>query len=175
MSEENKQLVLRMIDEAMNKGNVAILNEVVGDDYTDHYEGIPMGPPGMSQKEAFVHLTESHKETFADLHVEVVDVAAEGDLVALREIMSGRHVGDWLQMKAEGKPFSFQVFHVFRVRDGQITDHWGTRKELHFFLQIGAVPGMLRARIQQQEGRPVAAPAGAVPPGRQSDRSRGHG
>ena len=39
----------------------------------------------------------------------------------------------------EGKSFSVEHLHIYRVIDGRIAEHWVVRDDLGMMLQIGAI------------------------------------
>ncbi len=87
---------------------------------------------------------------YADLTWEVHEVLAERDLVAVHCTMSGRHVGDFVTYTEDGavgdvfpptgKRFATTQSHWFRVRDGQVVEHWANRDDLGTAQQLGWVP-----------------------------------
>jgi len=60
------------------------------------------------------------RESLSDLHFEVhenVGVLVEGDLVALRTIITGTHTGDYAGVAPTGTQIQTSASHFFRVRD----------------------------------------------------------
>ena len=60
------------------------------------------------------------RRSFSDLHFEVHEnngVLVEGDLVALRTIITGTHTGDFAGVAATGTSIQTSASHFFRVRD----------------------------------------------------------
>ena len=79
------------------------------------------------------------REAFADLRVEVHEVVAERDLVAVHCTMSGRHAsrrrydadgGVEEAFPPTGKAFATTQTHWMRVADGKIIEHWANRDDL---------------------------------------------
>src|SRR5689334_3089724 len=63
------------------------------------------------------------QRSFSELRLQVhenVGVLVEGDLVALRTIITGTHTGDYAGVAATGKPIQTSASHVFRVRDERL-------------------------------------------------------
>jgi len=74
------------------------------------------------------------------------EIIAEGDWVASRAIVSGRHnsqpstsVGSGIYSLAEpkGQIYSLQHIHLFRIVDGRIVEHWANRDDLGAARQLG--------------------------------------
>src|SRR3954471_9432846 len=70
---------------------------------------------------------EGMRRSFSELHFEIhenIGVLVEGDLVALRTIISGTHAGDYVGTAATASPVQTSASHIFRVRDDQLVEHW---------------------------------------------------
>jgi predicted ester cyclase len=119
MSEENKALFRRMFEEALNQGNISLIDELVAPDFVEHEELPPGIPPG---REA------------------VKDVIAEGDKVVARSTWSGTHQGEFMGIPATGKRVSFGVIDIMRFADGVVVEHWGQMDNLGMLQQLGVVP-----------------------------------
>src|SRR6478735_4163584 len=60
------------------------------------------------------------RQSFSDLRFEVhenIGVLVEGDLVALRTIITGTHTGEYAGVSATGNGIQTSASHVFRIRD----------------------------------------------------------
>src|ERR1700750_2571454 len=82
-----------------------------------------------------------------DVH-ENVGVLVQGDLVALRTIITGTHTGDYAGVAATGRAIQTSASHVFRIRDDRIVEHWPVLDTYRILVAIGAVPGV--ASVFQQ-------------------------
>ena len=76
----------------------------------------------------------------------VQEIIAEGDLVACRTIVTGKHdtrpvvpVGGGVYSITEptGLQYSIQHIHMFKIVDGQIVEHWANRDDLGAARQLG--------------------------------------
>jgi predicted ester cyclase len=74
------------------------------------------------------------------------EIIAEGDWVACRAMVAGRHnsqprtpVGSGIYSLAEprGQVYSLQHMHLFRIVDGLIVEHWANRDDLGAARQLG--------------------------------------
>jgi predicted ester cyclase len=107
------------------------------------------------------------RAAYADLQFEVHDAVAEGDLVAVRCTMSGRHIGPFVTyddagevdaaMPPTGRTFAVTHSHWLRLRDGQVIEHWANRDDLGQAFQLGWVPPspwfLLRAALAKRRAR----------------------
>jgi predicted ester cyclase len=74
---------------------------------------------------------------FGDLRFEVEDEIAEGDKVVQRAIMSGRHTGPLAGREPTGREFAVRHVYIWRIADGKIAEHWGSRDDLGLLGQLG--------------------------------------
>jgi predicted ester cyclase len=97
------------------------------------------------------------RRSFSELRFEVhenVGVLVEGDLVALRTIVTGTHTGDYAGVAPTGSPIQTSASHIFRVRDDQLVEHWQVVDTYRILAAIGAIPGVANVFQQQILGVP---------------------
>ena len=85
------------------------------------------------------------RQSFSELHFEVhenVGVLVEGDLVALRTIITGTHAGDYAGVAPTGTQIQTSASHFFRVRDDQLVEHWQVVDTYRILAAVGAIPGV---------------------------------
>ena len=78
MSEQNKAVMRRAIEEVWNRENFAILDEIVAEEFVIHAatpEAEVHGPAGAKQFVQMIH------QAMPDIHFTIVDMVAEGDRV----------------------------------------------------------------------------------------------
>jgi predicted ester cyclase len=83
------------------------------------------------------------RRSFPDLRFQVhenIGVLVEGDLVALRTIITGTHTGGYAGTAPTGSPVQTSASHLFRVRDDQLTEHWQVVDTYRILAAIGAIP-----------------------------------
>lgn len=137
-AEANKDLVRRIIAEAFNAGNLDVVDEALGADYLDHQAG----PNAASGPDAFKAFVRAFRDTFPDVRVEVEDIVAEGERIALRVTWRGSQQGALGSIPATGLPVEFGGYHIYRFEDGKIVEHWGLQDDLGLLLQLGVIaPG----------------------------------
>jgi predicted ester cyclase len=97
------------------------------------------------------------RRSFSELRFEVhenVGVLVEGDLVALRTIITGSHTGDYAGVAPTGSPIQTSASHIFRVRDDQLVEHWQVVDTYRILVAIAAIPGVANVFQQQILGVP---------------------
>jgi steroid delta-isomerase-like uncharacterized protein len=132
--EDNKAVVRRFYQEVFNARNLDALEELLVPDGVDH----TFGSQSTEQVKQFFAMV---YQAFPDLQVEVHDVVAEGDLVAVRSTYTGTHQGEFLGIPATGKQATTNGVEFFRMQDGKQAEHWGGADTFSFLVQVGVMPG----------------------------------
>ena len=134
MSEDNKRLVRRALEEIYAKGDLALADELVHPGYADHEPAHPDHPGG---PESVKQTVRSLHGVFGDLRFEVEDEIAEGDKVVQRVTMSGRQTGPMMGREPTGRQFAVRHIYTWRIVDGRIAEHWGVRDDMRLLEQLG--------------------------------------
>ena len=132
-TDANKANARRFIDEVVNRGNVAVVDELAGPNYVDHTAPPGMPPTAEGQK-AFVTM---FRAAFPDLHYTIDDTIADGDRLVQRVTAHGTMKGDFLGMPASGKEATWSEIHIVRFADGKAIEHWGVVDQLGMLAQLG--------------------------------------
>jgi len=136
MSEQNKRLVRRALNEVFAGGNLGVVDEIFHPDFVNHEAGprTPAGPEGLKVTVRWL------RDSFSDLHYDIQDEIVEGDKVVVRVVSSGRQTGEFIGFKPTGKTFEAQQIHIYRIADGKIIEHWASRDDLGQGIQLGLIP-----------------------------------
>lgn len=138
MSEENKAIVRRLVEEFQDGHRLEVGEELVADDFIDRTPG-----PGESgNKEDGLQFFQYIWQALPDFSVEIKEQIAEGDKVATLKTFSGTHQGEFLGVPPTGKHVAFDVFDMLRIRDGQVVEHWNVVDIAGLMQQLGAMPGL---------------------------------
>ncbi len=122
VSETNKAVVRRLIDEVINNGRLDLGGELFAPALADAVPGW-IAP---------------FRTSFPDVHMEVLALIAEGDAVAGRFACSATHLGEWRGHPPTGRRFeNVDEVYFFRLRDGRITDAWGLEDDRARSIQLG--------------------------------------
>ena len=134
-AEENKALFRRAYEELWNRGNLSAADELIAPDFINHAAspGSNRGPESMRGSVTWA------RNAFPDLHFEIEELVAEGDLVAGRLTMSGTHEGPLMGKPPTGRSVRNIHMHFVRFRDGKAVEHWGVRDDLGMMRQLGLV------------------------------------
>jgi len=125
--------VLHGIYEAINTGNLALLNTFVAPGYIEHSEGFQGVEPFRQQVAAF-------RAAFPDLHVSIDDVLTDGDRFASRTTVTGTHTGDLMGLPATGQRIIVESVDIGRIENGQAQERWGGLNMYSMLIQLGVIP-----------------------------------
>lgn len=139
MSEENKALVRRWFDEVWNRGREEAIDEMFAEEGVANGLVDETGEP-LRGPVNFKPFFRKFRAAFPDMEVVVEDVIAEGDKVAARCAVRGRHQGDTLGFAATQAPVEFTGICIVRVQDGKIAEAWNNFDFMAMYRQLGASP-----------------------------------
>ena len=138
MSEENKAIVRRWFEEVWNKGREEAIDEMFAEDGVAH--GLASeGGGSLRGPNDFKPFFRRFRDAFPDMIVLVEDIIAEGDKVAARCSVRGRHQGDTLGFAATKEEVAFTGMTFARVADGKIVEAWNNFDFMSMFQQLGAL------------------------------------
>jgi predicted ester cyclase len=123
MSEENKRIARRLLEELFEQGNLDAADELIHPDFVNHQAppDNPQGPEGLKETVAWL------RGLWGPMRAEIEDEICEGDKVVARLTMHGHHVGEFLGKPPTGKEFAAEHIHIWRLVDGKVIEHWSVR------------------------------------------------
>jgi predicted ester cyclase len=129
--EKNKTLLLRLISESFNKGDLSVVDETVAVDCNEHQRGNSDGSAGVKE------LVTTLRTWFPDFNMTPEDTAVVGDVVWARFTASGTNLGPVMGRPPTGKKMSVDVIDIVRIEGGKIVEHWGVPDQLGMMIQLG--------------------------------------
>ena len=133
--DDNKAIVRRFVDEIFVQGRKETVDELLADDFVGH-TWPSTGNPRADLKGAIDRTSKG----LVDPVFAIEDVIAEGDRVAVRLTAAATQVGELMGMPPSGKRYEIGEIHVFRLRDGQVVEHWHQFEQMKMMEQLGALP-----------------------------------
>jgi predicted ester cyclase len=122
VSEANKAVVRRLITEVLNGGHLEVIDELYASELT-----------GAARR-----WITPFRASFPDVHMEIVELIAEGDKVVGRFTCSATHLGEWLGHGPTGRRFErVDEVTIFRLREGRIVHAWSLEDTLSRLRQLG--------------------------------------
>jgi predicted ester cyclase len=121
-ADKNKLLVRRLVEEAVNPGNLQVLDEVAEGQFAALARRW-IGP---------------FRDSFPDFRIEIVDLVADREKVAAHFRCSGTHLGEWLGHPPTGRRFTnVDEIYIFQMRDGKLAGAFGIEDNPTRLRQLG--------------------------------------
>jgi steroid delta-isomerase-like uncharacterized protein len=134
-TEDNKALVRLYIEEAWNKGNVSVIDDLMSENYTRHVSGCPAPLTRESHKKRILQI---HR-ALPDVTMTIEDMVADEDRVASRVTLRGTQRDTFMGIPATGRQVTVTGIDIARVVDGKVVEHWAEMDTLGLIKQLGAL------------------------------------
>jgi steroid delta-isomerase-like uncharacterized protein len=144
MSESNKAVVRRLIEEVWNKGNLQVADELFGPSYAHHDASSPdlgRGPEGEKKRVTL------YRNAFHDFRMTVEELFAEGETVIARWSCRGAHKGELNGIAPTGKQIAITGISIARFAGGKIVEGWVNWDALSLMQQLGVVAEAGKAKV----------------------------
>ncbi len=135
-TEENKKLVLRWRQEVWsgNKKNLTLIDEFYAPDCVVYQAGAPH-----QGREAMKEALGAYFSAF-DIDSRTDFVVAEGDMVAIRDVMRFKHTGPFLGVAPTGKEATITTNDIYRIVNGKIVEQWVEGNMPALLQELGIIP-----------------------------------
>ena len=137
MSEANITLVRRAFEEVANKGDLAVVDEIIAPDFVRHDLG---GGPDLVGPEGVRRLITAQRAAFPDLQLAIEHMIVQGDMAVARYTARGTHQGVFQGVAPTGKQVTWRGVNIYRIAGGKLAETWQLADMLGIMRQIGAVP-----------------------------------
>ena len=136
MSEENKEIVRRWFEEVWNKGRADAIDEMFDENGIAH--GLSDDPSNpIKGPTNFKPFHAVFRDAFPNMMIVIEDMVAEGDKVAARCSVSGKHEGDFRGRAATQSPVEFTGMTIVRIGNGKIVEAWNNFDFMTMNKQLG--------------------------------------
>lgn len=127
-AEVNKELIRRYVKEVYNQQDLTNYSEFVSEEILDF---------GVEHLEQFF-------TAFSYLHVNILDMFAEGEKVIARLDIHGTNTGSFAGQPPTGKNVNFESYRIYRIVDKKIVESWAMQDRLGLMEQLGFVQSASR-------------------------------
>ena len=127
-------LARRLIERGFNEGNLDVVDELIAPEMLEHQN---FGPNHATGAEGVKAVIASLRHAFSDFHLQIEDLAVDGDTVWLRLTGTGTNDGSFMGHPPTGRAMRTDVFDVLRVENERIVEHWGVPDRLGVLFQLG--------------------------------------
>jgi predicted ester cyclase len=138
MTEELKPKVQKIFEEAYNKGNLAVLDELIDADYLRHQ------PPMKDVKglAAYKKFVEDVRKAYTNFEMEVVEILQDGNKTVARIVLKGKHTGKTPTLMAPptGKEVAMMGCVVSTWENGKVIEEWAYNDYMGLTQQFGVLP-----------------------------------
>lgn len=136
--DENAALVRRWFEEALNRGNTDVVDELLAPDYLHHQATGPdhVGPAGNKR------WLRAFRTGFPDARFTLDRVVRDGDLVAVRWTATGTHLGKFERLAPTGRRATWTEINLSRIACGRIAEGWSEADGVGIMQQLGALPAI---------------------------------
>ena len=128
--EENATLVRRFVEEAWNRGDLAVADATHAPTYGYH---APSTPRVTRSREDLRRQITRLRADFPDLRITLDDLIAAADKVVVRYSLTGTHA-------TRGKAVAITGINIYQIEAGQVVEYWGHADNLTLGRQLGDLP-----------------------------------
>jgi steroid delta-isomerase-like uncharacterized protein len=139
MYEENKQLGKRWFDEVWNKGREGAIDELLSPEGVGF--GLAEAGTQIRGPEALKPFVRNLRDAFPDMHIEVEDMIAEGDKVAIRFRVTGTHEGSGLGFAPTHRKIDITGMTIIQFANRKLLHGWNNWDQWGMMQQLGMAPG----------------------------------
>jgi steroid delta-isomerase-like uncharacterized protein len=135
VSDANKELVRRFVDDWLGRGDADALRELCHAD-VEYDWGVLGRGRGVDELRS---LEGSARDAFPDMVVRSRLMVAEGETVLNYSDVSGTHRGPWLGVEATGRAARWTAAEIYTVTDGKIARQVLVEDWTSVLVQLGAL------------------------------------
>ncbi len=132
--EEKKELVRRFFKDALDEGNVDLLDEIFNDNYVFHRGDLNEPAKGL---EGMRSILEKRVQLYRDFETTIHLLIGEGDLIASQQTHTGIHRGKFPTpigtFDVKHRPVKWTAHAFIRFEGKKISEYWVSRDELALF------------------------------------------
>lgn len=138
---DNMALVKRYLDEAWDKGNVAIADELLAPGFRGYAGGRTTG------REEEKQLTRMFLASFGNFRTTIEQCFADGDRVYVYWTALGTHQGPFANIPPSGKQVRMSGMEIHRVENGRIAEIRAEFDMMGLMQELGAIPRPPQAQV----------------------------
>jgi predicted ester cyclase len=114
---ENNKALIRRFFGAIERGELAVFDQIVSENYDDHLAG--QNPGRETLKRYFTAL----RSAFPDLKLPIATMVAEGEHVAVLNRVQGTHRGAFAGHQPTGNRVDAMAFQLYRIANDRLAEH----------------------------------------------------
>jgi predicted ester cyclase len=133
-----KEKIAQVYEEAYNKGNLDVLDNILAANYVRHQPPIP----DIKGVAAYKNYVNDARKAYSGLEFKIEEIVAEGNTTVARYTLYGRHTGTSPSIHAHptGNSVAMPGCIVSKWEDGKIVTDWVYNDFLGLLQQFGVYP-----------------------------------
>ena len=136
MSEDNKAVVRRIVEEVWNGKKHDMIDEFYAADFVN----VDPNSPEVKNLEQFKQWVAAMNAGFPDEQVTIEDMVAEGDKVAKQFSVKSTHTGEFMGIPPTNKKTNMSGITIYRIVDGKVKECVWSYDTYGFMVQLGVIP-----------------------------------
>lgn len=123
------------IEALWNKGDLDVIESLYADNFVGHD---PQNP--VEGRDGVRAWYEEVKASAPDIHLNIDEIVAAGDMIASRWTVSGTDTGGWRGVPPTNQTWVINGMTMSKFHDDQIVESWSLADNLGLLQQMGLVP-----------------------------------
>jgi predicted ester cyclase len=136
MSEKNKEIIRRLIDEVWNRRAFDVANDLSAPEAIFFESGVALPQPGPAGVKEGI---EALCKAFPDFRMEIDDPIEAGDKVVLRWRSLGTHKGELKGIPPTNRKIAANGTAIYRLAHGKVVEEWMNTDNLGVYKQLGVI------------------------------------
>jgi steroid delta-isomerase-like uncharacterized protein len=147
-TDQNRTIARRVVDDAWNKHNPTILDQLFSSDAILHD---PQNPTVVKGPQGAKSTLATYLRAFPDMKITIEREIADGDYVVQHLLATGTNTGDFNGMPATGKKTNTIGVVTSKIKDGKVIEAWSLFDSLGLLQQLGVVPAAQGTSTREPE------------------------
>ncbi len=119
----------------INTADRSLGEELIAADVVFH---VPANPEPMRGLDGYMQIIQMMRGGFPDIRWTLEETIAEGDKIAARFTMRGKHTGTFFGVPPSGREIAVTAVNFYRFSEGKIVEEFGQPDLMGLMKQIGA-------------------------------------
>lgn len=135
-NQQNQKVVKRLFEEVFNKGDIAVLDEILDANVTIQDPALRAPKSGSKY---IKELEKSYKNAFNNKQIRVNDIFSTEDRVIVEWTCTGTHTGEFYGIAPTKKNFTITGISVYHLKNGKIDKIVQNWDRCGLFEQLGEI------------------------------------
>lgn len=136
---EHTELIDRVIEEAFNEGELAVIDEAIASEYELEGPAVASLPQDIRGPEGFKRLVRMWRSAFPDLQMTVEERFVDGNTIIDRFHVQGTHEGEFLGVAPTGREVDVTTIGFHYMEDGKCVADFAMSDMFGLLEQLGVV------------------------------------